>query len=85
MESLGSAGKSQAPAMLGFLLERGALGSLRHDVREARLIVEITAQAFPGDAFNRKLIIEVIGVLVPPLRCIRPHLSTLDRVNTRMG
>ncbi len=85
MESLGSAGKSQAPAMLGFLLERGAHGLLRHDVREARLIVEIAAQAFPGDAFNRKRIIEVIGILVPPLRCIRPHLSTLDRVNTRMG
>ena len=71
--------------MLGFLLERGALGSLRHDVREARLIVEIPAEAFPGDAFNRKLIVEVIGVLVSPVRCIRPHLSTLDRVNTRMG
>jgi hypothetical protein len=85
MESLGSAGKSQAPAMLGFLLERGTYGLLRHDVREASLIVEIAAQAFPGDAFNRKLIVEVIGVLVPPLRCIRPHLSTLDRVNTRMG
>ena len=70
--------------MLGFLLERGALGLLRHDVSETRLIVEIAAQAFPGYAFNRKLIVEVIGVLVPPLRCIRPHLSTLDRVNTRM-
>jgi hypothetical protein len=52
MESLGSAGKSQAPAMLGFLLERSTHGLLRHDVGEARLIVEITAQAFPGDAFN---------------------------------
>lgn len=71
--------------MLGFLLERGTFGLLRHDVREARLIVEIAAQAFPSDAFNRKLIVEVIGVLVPPLRCIRPHLSTLDRVNARMG
>ena len=84
-EKPGSAGKSQPPAMLDIIRKGKMPGALRYKIIETGLIGGVTAQAFPGDAFNRKLIVEVIGVLVSPLRCIRPHLSTLDRVNTRMG
>lgn len=50
---------------------------MRYDIIEAGLISSTTAQTFPGDALNGKVIVEFILVLIAPAGCIRLHAPLL--------
>lgn len=50
---------------------------MHYDIIEAGLISGITAQTFPGDALNGKVIVEFILVLISPTGCIRLHAPLL--------
>ena len=52
-------------------------GALRYKVIETGLIGRVTAQAFPGDALNGKVIVEFIVVLISPAGCIWLHALLL--------
>ena len=71
--------------MLGDLRKRGLSGLLRHEIVEGCLIAGVAAQAFPGKAFDRQDIVERIVIVVAPPRRTWSHLSTPERVCTRIS